>query len=94
MKEEEYLLRIDQINIAYKKKVEDLAKQYIKEKGTRQKGDTFMFAGNEWKIKHARVKIRPFDVPTVIYQCVMVDSTGKETTVKREFFEEDIDDGE
>lgn len=93
MKEEEYLLKVDQINNTYKRQIERLAIKYVKERGMREEGTTFTFAGSEWKVKHARVKIRPFDVPTVIYRCVIVDSTGMETAVSREFFEEDIEDG-
>lgn len=86
------MLKVDQINNTYKKQVEDLAVQYIKEKGIRNKGDVFEIDGIEWMIEHSRVKIRPFDVPTVIYKCVMLDSTGKETSARREFFEGDIED--
>ena len=92
MTEEAYLLQIDQINDTYKKQVENLAVQYIKEKGMRCQDEVFLLEDTQWKVKHSRVKIRPFDVPTVIYQCVMLDSVGKETSVQREFLAEDIED--
>ena len=91
MTEEQYLLQADKINETYKKQIEGLASQYIKEKEHKEKGYQFEFAGIHWEIEHARIKVRVFDVPTIIYQCVMLDDKGKKTSTKREFLEEQIE---
>ena len=82
-----YLLKLDQINNEYKEKIQNLAVEFIKERGDILKSGTeFISAGIKWRIEHAKVQVKVENLPVVMYKCKQVEGG-----VENWFSEEDIE---